>query len=241
MTRLMQRPVPRWACAAAPVVVGLGLAACAPEPVTAEGREVKALYDLFMVAAAAVFVIVAGLIGWSVIRYRARPDDRATAQFHDNPRLEIVWWALPTVLVIYLFIVTAGVLAEVDERTEAPALTVTVTGFQWQWSFAYEGTDVVVSGGPDDPPRILLPVGRRIAFDLESPDVIHSLWVPEFLIKRDVVPGQTNRFEVTLEELGTYRGQCGEFCGLLHDEMLFSMEAVSPEAFETWLAAGGGS
>jgi cytochrome c oxidase subunit 2 len=212
------------------------LAACAPEPVTTEGGQVKFLYDIFLVAAAAVFVVVAGLIGWSIVRHRDTGDGAEGIGPHENVRLELLWWAIPTALVIVLFILTAQVLGVVDERTDDPELTVSVTGFQWQWEFAYEGSDVVVSGLPDEPPLVVLPVGRRIAFDLESPDVIHSFWVPRFLIKRDVVPGRVNRMELTIEEEGTYAGLCGEFCGLLHHRMRFSIEAVSPEEFDAWLA-----
>jgi cytochrome c oxidase subunit 2 len=225
--------------AATVALLAVLLAACAPQPVTTEGEQVKFLYDVFLVAAAVVFVVVAGLIGWSIVRYRDTGDGREPAGPHENVRLELLWWALPTALVIVLFILTAQVLGAVDERTDDPDLTVSVTGFQWQWRFAYEGTGVVVTGTPDEWPRVVLPVGQRIAFDLESPDVIHSFWVPEFLIKRDVVPGRTNRIELTIEEPGTYAGACGEFCGLLHHRMRFSIDAVSAAEFEAWLAGGG--
>ncbi|HET6380080.1 MAG TPA: cytochrome c oxidase subunit II [candidate division Zixibacteria bacterium] len=215
------------------------LAGCMPEPVTTEGARVSALYGIFLAAAAVVFVVVAGLIGWSIVRYRATDDDRLPSGTHENIRLELLWWALPTLLVIGLIILTAQVLTEVDRRTEDPDLTVNVTGSQWQWEFAYQGTDVVVTGLPDQPPVVVLPVGRRIAFNLSSPDVIHSFWVPQFLIKRDVLPDKTNRMELTIEEEGTYSGVCGEFCGLLHHRMLFSIEAVPADAFDRWLAAGG--
>lgn len=215
------------------------LAGCVPEPVTTEGARVGTLYNIFLVAAAIVFVVVAGLIGWSIVRYRATDDDRRPSETHENIKLELLWWALPTLLVIGLIILTAQVLSEVDRRTEDPDLTVTVTGFQWQWRFAYQGTDTVVTGVTGEPPVLVLPVGRRIAFDLESPDVIHSFWVPEFLIKRDVLPDKTNRIELTIEEEGTYRGVCGEFCGLLHDRMLFTIDAIPADRFDTWLASGG--
>ena len=224
-----------------PVLVVALLAACAPEPVTTEGEQVKFLYDVFLVAAAVVFVVVAGLIGWSIVRHRDTGDGAEGIGPHENVRLELLWWAIPTVLVIVLFILTAQVLGVVDERTDDPELTVTVTGFQWQWQFAYEGSDVVLSGLPDEPPLVVLPVGRRIAFDLESPDVIHSFWVPQFLIKRDAVPGRTNRIEVTIEEPGTYAVVCGEFCGLLHHRMRFTLEAVSAEEYEAWLASQAGA
>jgi cytochrome c oxidase subunit II len=226
------------------VLLGLAavvISACAPQPVTSEGDRVKVLYDIFLVAAAAVFVVVAGLIGWSIFRYRERDDGREASGPHENVRLELLWWAIPTALVIILFILTAQVLGVVDERTDDPDLTVTVTGFQWQWQFEYEGSGVVLTGLPDEPPRVVLPVGERIAFVLESPDVIHSFWVPQFLIKRDVVPGRTNRIELTIDEPGTYTGLCGEFCGLLHHRMRFTIEAVSAEEFDAWLAAEPGA
>jgi cytochrome c oxidase subunit 2 len=236
---MRRTPARAWTAAAAGLLL-VALTACAPQPATAEGEQVKFLYDVFLVAAAAVFVVVAGLIGWSIVRYRDTGDGREPAGPHENVRLELLWWALPTALVIVLFILTAQVLGTVDERTNDPDLTVTVTGFQWQWRFAYEGTDVVITGTPEAWPRVVLPVGQRIAFDLESPDVIHSFWVPEFLIKRDVVPGRTNRIELTIEEAGTYAGACGEFCGLLHHRMRFSIDAVSAADFEDWLASQPG-
>lgn len=214
------------------------LSACLPEAVTAEGARVRTLYYLFLVAAAAVFVLVVGLVAWSLVRYRATDDGRQASRTHQHIRLELLWWALPTLLVFGLIAASVVVLADVDRRTDDPALTVNVTGFQWQWQFAYEGTDRVITGVTDEPPVVVLPVGRRIAFNLESPDVIHSFWVPQFLIKRDVVPGRTNRVELTIDEAGTYRGVCGEFCGLLHDRMLFSIEAVPADRFDAWLRSG---
>jgi cytochrome c oxidase subunit 2 len=235
MGRLMARPSTRRAAACAAAAAIMGLAACTPAPATSQGEQVRGLYLLFISAAAGVFVIVAGLIGWSLIRYRSRGSNEEPVQTHGDRRLEIAWWALPTVLVIGLFIVTAQVMGQIDERTDDPPVTVTVTGFQWQWRFAYQGSDVVLTGEPGQPPELVLPVGERIAFDLESPDVIHSFWVPAFLIKRDVVPGRVNRFEVNIEQPGTYRGQCSEFCGLLHAQMTFSIRAVPADEFQAWL------
>ena len=229
-------PPTRTALVGAAVALLGATAACTPRAVTVEGQRVESLYLTFMAAAAVVFLIVAGLIAWSVLRYRWRGSESPPPQIRDSPRLEIAWWALPTLLVIGLFVLTAQVLGQVDEETSDPELTITVTGFQWQWRFTYEGTDAVITGGPDDPAQLALPVGQRIAFDLVSPDVIHSFWVPNFLIKRDVVPGRTNRFEVTILEEGTYQGQCGEFCGLLHDRMTFSIVAMPANEFSAWLA-----
>jgi cytochrome c oxidase subunit 2 len=210
------------------------LAGCTPAPVTTEARDVASLYQLFMIAAVVVFVIVAGLIGWSVVRYRAGAEG-PPAQFKTNVPLEIVWWALPTLLVIGLFAVSAQVLATVDKSGDAQALTVDVEGFQWQWRFTYPDTGVTITGQRDEPPEITLPVGRQVTFVITSPDVVHSFYVPEFLIKRDAVPGITNRVTLTIDQAGTFTGQCAEFCGLLHSDMRFSIRAVPGAEFDAWL------
>jgi cytochrome c oxidase subunit II len=234
----MQRSTIRRAVTPATVVLvavcGL-LAGCAPTPVTTEGRDVASLYGTFMIAAVVVFVIVAGLIGWSVVRYRATPDNGAPARFQTNVPLEIVWWALPTFLVIGLFVISAQVLANVDRPAAGGALTVEVEAFQWQWRFTYPESGVTITGQVSDPPEITLPVGREVTFVLTSPDVVHSFYVPQFLIKRDAVPGITNRVALTIDTPGTYGGQCAEFCGLLHSEMRFSIHAVPAADFDAWL------
>ncbi|HJP71659.1 MAG TPA: cytochrome c oxidase subunit II [Candidatus Limnocylindria bacterium] len=222
-----------------PVTIGLigllmVLTGCTPAPVTTEGRDVANLYRLFMAAAVVVFLVVAGLIGWSVVRYRSGVGGDP-AQFQTNVPLEVVWWALPTLLVVGLFAVSAQVLATVDRSSDGGALTVDVEGFQWQWRFTYPDSGVTVTGHPDEPPEITLPVGREVTFVLTSPDVVHSFYVPEFLIKRDAVPGITNKVTLTIDSAGTYTGQCAEFCGLLHSDMRFSIRAVPSNEFDSWL------
>lgn len=231
----MRRRLPM---AAATIVCGLLLAACLPEAATSQGREVAWLYNIFMAAAAVVFIVVVGLMAWSVIRYRgaAGRDVPPPVQVHGHIGLEVVWWAVPTALVAILVLLTATVLARVDDRADEPAVTVAVQGFQWGWRFTYEEHGIVVSGTAEEVPVIHLPVNRPIAFVITSDDVVHSFSIPGFLIKRDAVPGRENRFDVVIEHEGTYSGQCGEFCGLLHARQLFMIEAVSPEAFDQWVA-----
>ena len=225
---------------AAPLLVAaaaIGLTACTQAPATAQGERVAWLYSVFLVAAAVVFVVVSGLIGWSILRYRGRPEDGLPPQTHGSVVLELIWWAIPTALVILLFILTAGVLNTVNEQADEPAVTVDVEGFQWGWRFSYRDSGVEVVGSAEqDPPEVYLPVGEPIAFTLNSPDVIHSFWVPAFLIKRDVNPGFENRLDVVIPEAGRYTGQCAEFCGLLHDRMLFTIVAVDGAEFDRWLA-----
>lgn len=212
------------------------LASCVPQPVTEQGRAAKGLYDTFTVIAAIIFSVVAALIAFSIVRFRKKEDDEALPeQFHTNTKLEILWFAIPQLIVIGLFVGSVMVLNETDRVRDQTDVTVEVTSFQWGWRFAYEGSEVTIDSLPDDRATIVVPVDQTIAFNLESEDVIHSFYVPEFFVKRDVVPGRTNRLEVVVEEEGSYTGRCAEFCGLLHDSMDFTIEAVDPEAFERWL------
>lgn len=214
----------------------VGAPACAPEPVGSRGQAISGLYETFFVIAAVVFVVVAGLIGWSIVRYRARPgDDSLPRQTAHNLPLEIAWFAIPQIVVVVLFVLSAGALQEVNEASADPAVTINVEGFQWGWRFTYEGEAVAVEGIPQDPADIVVPTGVPLRFELHSEDVDHSFYVPRWLIKRDLIPGRVNRIHYTIEEEGTYRGACAEFCGLLHHRMLFTIRAVSPQAYEQWL------
>ena len=217
------------------------VAACAPESVTEQGKDVNRLYDFFSVAAVVIFTITAGLIAWSIARYRGRAGDDLPEQWHSNVPLEILWFAIPSVIVAVLFLYSTSSLNVVDEQAEDPELTVSVEGFQWGWRFSYEGEDVVVIGTAQDQPEILLPVDETISFEVTSADVVHSFYVPRFLFKRDGIPGRTNRFDVKIEEPGTYDGKCAEFCGLLHSDMNFTITAVERDEFELWLDGQRGS
>ncbi|MEA2453266.1 MAG: cytochrome c oxidase subunit [Actinomycetota bacterium] len=218
--------------------VCLATSACVQQPATEQGRGAKDLYDLFTVIAAVIFVIVAGLIGFSILRFRKkRGDETLPEQFHTNTKLEILWFAIPQLIVIGLFVGSVMVLNDTDRVRDETDVTVNVTSFQWGWRFSYEGTTVTIESLPDSQAEIFVPVGETVAFNLESEDVIHSFYVPKFFVKRDVVPGRTNRLEVVIEEPGTYTGRCAEFCGLLHDRMDFKVTALEPAAFDEWLAS----
>lgn len=223
--------------AAALACLAILTTACVPEAATSQGRDVAWLYNIFMLASAGVFVIVIGLLTWSIIRYRGQPgrDVEMPTPTRGNVTLEVIWWSLPAALVVVLAVLTVGVLGQVDAREDDPGVVVRVHAFQWGWEFTFPDADVVVSGTAADPPRIELPTGETIAFEITSQDVVHSFWIPRFLIKRDAVPNRPNRFDVVIEEQGTYGGQCGEFCGLLHSRQLFEIDAVNRSDFDAWL------
>jgi cytochrome c oxidase subunit 2 len=225
---------------AATVALSSAMAGCAPEAASEQGQEVVDLYRFFLVVAAVIFVVTAGLIAWSLIRFRARPDDDSNElppQFHSNLKLEITWFAIPQAIVVVLFVVSSITLGHVNEQKTVEAdrsvTVVTVTGFQWGWKFDYPN-GASITGIPEEPADVLVPTGD-VAFVLRSSDVIHSFYVPRFLIKRDAVPGRETRIDVHVKEPGDYSGACAEFCGLLHDRMLFTITAVTPEEFQAWL------
>ena len=213
---------------------------------TEQAKPVHHLYLILFVVATVIFVLVEGLILWAVLRYR-RKDDALPPQFHGNNLLEVGWTVAPLIIVAVLFVLSFQVISKVDAEASNPDVTVNVTGFQWQWEFTYAGQKVQVEKGqpPQDlsikgttakPPQIYLPVGETIHFNEQSKDVIHSLYIPEFLFKRDLIPGRTNSFQITISKPGVYNGQCAQFCGLAHGQMHFTIHGVSRPEYDAWLA-----
>jgi len=219
-------------------LVGAGVVAgCLRVPATQQARAVSDLWTVFVVAAASVGVLVWGLITIALVRYRRRAADAGIVppQIHDAPRLEIAWTIGPIVLVLVLFWLTLGALGRIDARTPG-RVTVDVTGFRWQWRFDYPDTGVSISGGPDSPAEMVVPAGEPIHIVLTATDVIHSFYVPQFLFKRDAIPGRPNEFDLTIDEPGAYGGQCAEFCGVFHDRMTLTVRAVTRPQYDAWLA-----
>jgi cytochrome c oxidase subunit II len=217
-----------------------------PDPVTTQGRQISDLYTIVFVIAAAIFFLVEGLIVWSVIRYRRRPGDtELPPQTHGHNLAEIVWTVVPTIIVIYLFFISWQTLNTVEATVPQPDLKVKAVAGQFQWSFDYLPAD----GGADSKPLftvtapvgadggLVLPAGKTTHLYLSSPDVIHAFYVPQFLFKRDVVPGIVNEFDLTIEAAfanQTFRGQCAELCGIGHRIMVFEVHAMDPAKFQAW-------
>jgi cytochrome c oxidase subunit 2 len=192
------------------------------------------LWRLLFWAAVALGALVVGLIGWSVVRYRRRPGG-TPADFSENVPLELFYTAVPLVIVAVLFGVTVAVQSDVNAQAPQPDLRVEVTGFQWGWRFRYLTEGVVIVGTASEKPTLVLPVDAVTRLTLLSPDVIHSFFVPEFLVKRDVIPGVDNRIDVTPTRTGRFDGVCAEFCGLDHARMSFSVEVVELQQFRAWI------
>ncbi len=189
-----------------------------------------------VMTALVVGAIVMSLIIFTIIRYRRRGRDDVPTQRQYMVPLEIVYTAIPIVIVLVLFGFSYAVQDRVDALSKDPAVTIDVKGYQWQWQFHYRDEDVTVTGVPDHRPVMVLPVGQTVRLVLTSRDVIHSFYVPAFLFKRDVIPTITNNFDIKVEKAGTYRGYCAEFCGLDHARMTFTVRAVTPAEYRAWVA-----
>jgi cytochrome c oxidase subunit II len=227
-------------------VLVTGAAGCgdrfgAPEPASEQGEDVLDLWRALMWLAIGVAALVLVLLVVVLLRHRREPPDpdelgvpEPGEARRDDVRVELGWTAFAVVLVAVAFALTMRVEARAQDAD--PELTVHVEGYQWQWRFAYPDGPVV-EGTPDAPPTLVLPVGVPVELLLDSPDVVHSFFVPELLVKLDVVPGRTNRLVVTPSRVGTFRGVCAEFCALDHYRMTFELRVVEPEEFDAWLLA----
>lgn len=227
-------------------VLGLGVAAAScstrggvPEPATRQGQDVLDLWRIVLGAGIAVGLLVAGLILWSVVRYR-RPRGASASdlpkQVREHLPIEVFYTVVPLLIVALLFGLTLRTQRRVTRLSPTPGLTVEVTGFQWGWRFRYPAQSVTVVGDANTPPTLVLPVGTTVRLRLVAADVIHSFFVPAFLVKKDMIPGVDNVLDVRPTEVGHFGGVCAEFCGLDHMRMTFAVEVVSPAAFEAFAA-----
>ena len=211
--------------------------------VTDRSTSVQGLYDIVFYIAVVIFFLVEGLIVWSAFRYRRKATDtELPPQTHGNNLVEVIWTIVPTIIVVFLFALSWQTLNTVEAKVTSD-VHVRAVAARFQWSFEYldgEAADAPVlftqSLPVGEDGGLVLPVGEPVTIDLRSEDVIHAFYVPKFLFKRDVVPGKTNTFSFTVEDAGTYRGQCAELCGAFHGSMLFDVRAIPKADFDTWLA-----
>ena len=210
-----------------------------PPPAASEqGKATETLYQVVFIIGAIVFFLVEGLILFAAFRYRRRKNDDGSLppQIHGSNVLEVIWTAIPIAVVAFLFIFSWQTLNTVDAVSADPQLKVEVTGFQWEYQFTYPDQGITIVGLPDKAPELVVPVGRVVQVSLKSRDVIHGFYVPAFLFKRDIIPGRTNVFDFTPTEIGTFSGQCTQFCGLQHWNMRFAVVVKSQADFDAWVA-----
>lgn len=197
--------------------------------------------------------VVFGIMFWSIVRHR-KARGVQPAQFHESTKVEILWTAIPVLILILMAIPATKTLIAMEDTTEAD-VTVVVTGSQWKWHYKYLEHDVEFysllatqkeqianrfAKGENyllevDRP-LVLPTGKKVRFLMTSDDVIHSWWVPAFAVKKDANPGFINEAWTRIDEPGIYRGQCAELCGKDHGYMPIVVIAKEPAEYDKWLA-----
>lgn len=172
----------------------------------------------------------------AVVRYRRRSSDHHPTGRDERKLLEGAYVVVLVLIAAFLVGATFTVEDRVDPLPRHPGLRVDVTAGQWNWRFAYAGTRVTSFRGVHGESVLTVPTGTEVAFHATSRDVVHSFWVPGTRFKRDVFPHTVTVFDLMWPHAGSYRGECAEFCGLLHADMRFRVHALPPAAFRAWLA-----
>src|SRR5215207_597819 len=217
--------------------VALGLAIdWFPTQATEEGEKVDTLWDVLIICSVPVFVLVITVVLYCVWRYRMKPGEELKdgPPIHGNTKLEIVWTAIPAVILVALCSYAYAVLRDVEEA-DARALNVEVVGQQFTWTFYYKDAN----GKRFASPQLYVPRGQQVNFTVQSLDVIHDFWVPAFRVKIDAVPGVNTQLRVTPDRTGDYPVICAELCGLGHSVMRQTAHVVERGEFDRWLSNGG--
>jgi cytochrome c oxidase subunit 2 len=219
-----------------------------PRASSTQADKIDTLWDVLIVASVPVFVLVTTVIGFSILNFRMRPGEEHLdgPPIHGNTRLEVIWTAVPAILIVGLVTYSYVVLRDIEK---APALAagqkervVRVFGEQFAWTFEYnEG------GRRFTTAQLYLPAGESVKFQVQSKDVIHDFWVPDFRLKIDAVPGITTSYRVTPKTtaVGPHQIVCAELCGLGHAFMRQTAHVMTKPQFAAWVqrtsrAAGGG-
>lgn len=223
------------------------------EGVTDISNNVYQLHMTIFIICCVIGVIVFAVMFWALIHHR-KSKGAIPAQFHESTKVEILWTAIPFVILIGMAIPATKTLIAMEDASKAD-LTIKITGSQWKWHYEYMGEDVAFYSILSTPQEqitnqadktttyllevdkpLVLPVNKKVRFLMTSDDVIHSWWVPDFAVKKDANPGFINETWTKINEEGIYRGQCAELCGKDHGFMPVVVEAKSEQDFATWLA-----
>ncbi len=216
--------------AAVAVLTYLGLDALGLMPVAAaeQAAPIDWLFDLQVKAISFFFALIIVPMFYSLIVFRRKPGETGDGEhIEGNTPLEITWTFIPLVIVVALGLVGADNLAQI-KRVDPQALEIRVVGFQWGWRFEYP--DGFVSN------TLYLPVNKQVVLKMESQDVLHSFWVPEFRVKHDVVPGRVEDYRITPTLIGDYKVRCAEICGTSHAYMESPIKVVSQADYDKWVS-----
>ena len=237
-------PVPprprRLMAAALPALLAVFFAACSnaqyPNSVftrlTENNRDVGHLFSILFYLGTFVFIFVEAILLYTIFKYRRRSESDRPRHVHGNTTLEILWTAIPAVILAFIAVPTVRTIFKSQAKASADAIQVDVIGHQWWWEFRYPQYKIVTAN------ELYLPVGRKVSFTLRSQDVIHSFSIPQLAGKRDLIANRTNYLWFTPDSVteNAFNGFCAEFCGASHANMHFKVFTVSPQNFEGWAA-----
>ncbi|WP_299324118.1 cytochrome c oxidase subunit II [Parasphingopyxis sp.] len=252
----------------APAVEGFGMPTGAmgiQDQVSEVGHQARWFHDaLLMPIITAISLFVLALLLWIIVRYNRRRNPTPSKTTH-NTTLEVIWTLVPVLILVVIAVPSISLLQAQYNLPEGETVTVKITGNQWNWTYEYpdHGDILLVSNMLEeegeqaegarfrtdaDGPRLLavdermvIPAGVNIRFLVTASDVLHSFAVPAFWTKIDAVPGRLNEGWTRVDQEGVYFGQCSELCGVRHGYMPIAVEVVSPERFEQWVLANGGT
>jgi cytochrome c oxidase subunit II len=207
-------------------------------PYSTPGESIYQISLLTLAICGAIFLIVASLLFYTVIRFRRRPNDEDSEppQIYGSNQIELAWTVFPILIVFVLILVTARTISDVQNAIHPPeSLKVTVIGHQWWWEIRYPDLGIVTAN------ELHVPVSdrerpRRTVLKLQSADVAHSYWVPQLGGKTDLIPNRDNYMWFDPRETGVYLGNCAEYCGTQHAHMLIRVIVQREDEFGRWVA-----
>jgi cytochrome c oxidase subunit 2 len=228
------RPFRTWIRLAPLAFLALALTSCIEnsplDSLDPEGPAAKRINELaapvFIIAGVILAIVLLGMV-FAIIRYRDR-GQAEPRQIHGNAKLEVVWTAIPIMILAGLAVPTVQTVFDLTECS-GDAMEIDVVGHQWWFEYRYPEEGITTAN------VMVIPAGTEICLNMTSDDVLHNFWVPKLNGKRYLVPGQQTQLIIEADEPGEYWGQCGEFCGLSHALMRARVQAVSDADYAAWV------
>jgi len=206
-----------------------------PVQASTQAHNTDTLYHVLVIASVPIFVLVTAVILYSVWQFRMKPGQELEdgPPIHGNTRLEVIWTAIPAMILLGLVSYSFVVLHENEKKPAGQEMVVNVTGQQFAWSYEYPSS--ATGGAPLKTTQLYVPDNESVHFEIHSLDVIHAFWIPAFRLQIDAVPGITTSYRATPDRLGSYPVVCNLLCGVGHGLMRSAIHVVTPSAFQAWL------
>jgi len=216
-----------------------------PHGVTQQNQWMRQLWHVSFWFALPIAITVLGGIFWCVLRYRAKGDEeRRPSQFQYHIPIEAAYTIIPLIIVAVIFGFAYNAENKVDAVSKAPAVKITVEGFQWGWRFIYPNghqevgtvSNELIINSEGNLPILYMPENETVQLHLVSDDVVHTFYVKEFLFNRDLIPGINNTVDFNVNHTGTFEGQCNNICGQYHAYMRFLVKVMTAAEYDAWYA-----